>query len=349
MFDAPSHRVIVLIFYPLFYFVTCFFFTPNYYEFNQLFSTFLNKNIDFFRIRFGNCTKKFFLKILRKCAKQIKLITYLNNFSFCHSWFTYFFYIVKMAQSPCPHRIIDDMVRFFFCLLCVTPFHLIEKSGSQGYAFCMGGTFGTLFHGFKGYRNAPRGTMNRFIGCGKSIAARAPGLGGNFAIWGLFFSSYDCLFLHARRKDDQLNAIMAGAATGGTLAFRAGPANMCKNALLGGVFLALIEGLGILLSKQMQPMQQQGPISPYSTYSPAGPGRHVGELKGGSSVSQPPPADSGWVISEDDDTDIFSLGFDILQQKLTAFFLNFFFLQKKKKTLFNLWRRFSKLADSKHH
>merc|ERR1719242_1370559 len=49
----------------------------------------------------------------------------------------------------------------------------------------------------------------------------------------------------------------------------------------GGIFLAVIEGLGLGLQKMMQPSQQQGPISPYSTYKPGSGGamgRHVGPL-----------------------------------------------------------------------
>eukprot|EP00485_Elphidium_margaritaceum_P012382 CAMPEP_0202686034 /NCGR_PEP_ID=MMETSP1385-20130828/1825_1 /ASSEMBLY_ACC=CAM_ASM_000861 /TAXON_ID=933848 /ORGANISM="Elphidium margaritaceum" /LENGTH=234 /DNA_ID=CAMNT_0049340527 /DNA_START=35 /DNA_END=739 /DNA_ORIENTATION=+ len=166
-----------------------------------------------------------------------------------------------MAQSPCPHRIVDDM----------------------GYAFCMGSIGGAVWHCIKGYRNAPPGILNRCRGSTKAIAARAPVLGGNFAVWGLCFSSFDCVYLHLRRKDDPLNAIAAGASTGATLAWRAGVSSMAKSAMVGGVFLAVIEGLGLALQKMMTPNQQQGPISPYSTYKPGAAGggpmnRHVGAL-----------------------------------------------------------------------
>ena len=80
------------------------------------------------------------------------------------------------------------------------------------------------------------------------------------------------VYLHLRRKDDPLNAIAAGASTGAALAWRAGFSSMAKSALVGGVFLAVIEGLGLGLQKMMTPTAQQGPISPYSTYRPAGPG-----------------------------------------------------------------------------
>ena len=133
---------------------------------------------------------------------------------------------------------------------------------------------GSVWHSVKGYRNAPRGFRNRFTGSAKAVAARAPVLGGNFAVWGLCFSTYDCCFLHWRRKDDPLNAIAAGAATGATLAWRAGVSSMLRSAAIGGVFLAVIEGLGLMMQKAFAgPQQGQGaPMSPFSTYQPAGPG-----------------------------------------------------------------------------
>lgn len=51
---------------------------------------------------------------------------------------------------------------------------------------------------------------------------------------------------------------MSGAATGGILALRAGPKTAAKNALVGGILLALIEGLGIALSKMLTQLPQQG-------------------------------------------------------------------------------------------
>ena len=163
-----------------------------------------------------------------------------------------------MAQSPCPHRIVDDM----------------------GYAFCMGSIGGGVWHTFKGWRNAPRGLKNRITGSCKAVSSRAPILGGNFAVWGLCFSTFDCIYLHSRRKDDPLNAIAAGASTGALLAWRAGLSSMTRGALFGGIFLAVIEGLGLMLQKAFQPAQQKGPISPYSTYKPAGPGiiKYIGNL-----------------------------------------------------------------------
>lgn len=79
-------------------------------------------------------------------------------------------------------------------------------------------------------------------------------------MWGGLFSFYDCLFQGIRGREDPWNAIAAGAATGGSLAARAGWKAVGKNAAIGGVLLAMIEGLGVLVGKAMGgPQAQQAP------------------------------------------------------------------------------------------
>jgi len=153
---------------------------------------------------------------------------------------------MNFESVPCPHRIVDDM----------------------GSAFAMGCIGGSVWHFGKGYRNTPRG--ERLYGGYQNMALRAPTLGGNFAVWGGLFSFYDCLFAHTRKREDPWNAIGAGAATGGTLALRAGPKAVGTNAVIGGVLLALIEGLGVLVGKmsgtaaqQQQAQQQLMPPPPF--------------------------------------------------------------------------------------
>ena len=125
-----------------------------------------------------------------------------------------------------------------------------------GSAFAMGCLGGSVWHAAKGAKNSPRGA--RFRGAYNTVTLRAPTLGGNFAVWGGLFSTYDCVLIHARGKEDPWNGIAAGALTGGTLAVRAGVKAVGKNALIGGVLLAIIEGLGVMISKATQPdMQQQ--------------------------------------------------------------------------------------------
>jgi len=126
----------------------------------------------------------------------------------------------EYAREPCPWRIVDDC----------------------GGAFTMGAIGGALFQAIKGFRNAPRGMSHRMTGSMTAIKARAPVIGGNFAVWGGLFSTIDCSLIKMRGKEDPWNAIISGAATGGILAARSGPGAMLGSALIGGVLLAMIEG-----------------------------------------------------------------------------------------------------------
>jgi hypothetical protein len=89
------------------------------------------------------------------------------------------------------------------------------------------------------------------------MQARTPVLGGSFAVWGMLFSCFDCSFTYIRKKEDPWNAIMSGAATGGLLAARAGLKAAGKNALVGGVILAAIEGLQIVVARVLQPWMEK--------------------------------------------------------------------------------------------
>jgi import inner membrane translocase subunit TIM17 len=134
---------------------------------------------------------------------------------------------MEHRQSPCPYRCFDDL----------------------GGAFVMGACGGTVWHGIKGWRAAPKGH-----GLGNSYAqilAKGPTLGGNFAVWGGLFSAFDCSITSVRQKEDPLNAITAGALTGGVLAARAGWKAAAVNAAIGGALLGLIEGAGFLLGRMM--------------------------------------------------------------------------------------------------
>ena len=74
---------------------------------------------------------------------------------------------------------------------------------------------------------------------------------GNFAVWGGLFSTFDCTLVAVRRKEDPWNSIISGAATGGVLAARGGWRAAGRSAAVGGVLLAMIEGLNIFLTKMM--------------------------------------------------------------------------------------------------
>lgn len=118
------------------------------------------------------------------------------------------------TREPCPDRIVEDM----------------------GGAYGMGCVGGFLWHFMKGARNSPRGVI--FQNAFYSARSRAPVLGGNFAVWGGTFSTYDCIFQAYRGKEDHWNAIGSGFATGGTLALRGGMGHAVRNALIGGVLLS---------------------------------------------------------------------------------------------------------------
>lgn len=133
------------------------------------------------------------------------------------------------GREPCPYRILDDI----------------------GGAYAMGAVGGSVWHFVKGWRNSPAGSA--WSGAVEQLKVRAPIVGGNFAVWGGLFAVFDCSLSGVRQKEDPWNSIIAGAATGGLLAARAGPKAAGKNALVGGVLLALIEGLGILITKMMAP------------------------------------------------------------------------------------------------
>ena len=72
-----------------------------------------------------------------------------------------------------------------------------------------------------------------------------------------------------RQKEDPWNSIASGFLTGGVLAARGGPKVAITSAAMGGIFLAVIEGLGIVVARafadQNRPMMPQvcvGSLSP---------------------------------------------------------------------------------------
>lgn len=70
-------------------------------------------------------------------------------------------------------------------------------------------------------------------------------------MWGGCFSSVDCLLLYYRQQDDPWNAICSGFVTGGILQIRSGPQSAFRNAMIGGVMLALIEGVSVAMNVYM--------------------------------------------------------------------------------------------------
>ena len=112
-------------------------------------------------------------------------------------------------RQPCPGRIFEDL--------------------GVGFSIgCFGGTFFYFIKGkfhiltkHAGAYNSP--IRQRIAGGLTHVRNRAPYIGGSFAMWGGCFSSVDCLLIHFRQVDEPVNAIVAGAVTGGVLAIRSGP------------------------------------------------------------------------------------------------------------------------------
>merc|ERR1712142_102040 len=147
--------------------------------------------------------------------------TVSKNYNYLH---------IKMEEygrEPCPWRIVDDC----------------------GGAFAMGVIGGSVFHSIKGFRNAPRGHYRRLLGALSNVKRSAPVTGGNFGVWGFCFSAIDCSMVYIRKKEDPWNSITSGAVTGAVLSVRNGAAAMAGSALIGGVLLGLIEGIGILVTR----------------------------------------------------------------------------------------------------
>ena len=113
----------------------------------------------------------------------------------------------------------------------LSPWRIIEDCGA---AFAMGTIGGSIFHGIKGYRNAPSGYSRRFASSFMNIRQKATLTGTNFAAWGGMFSVVDCSLAYVRQKEDPWNSIASGFITGGLLQVRQGP-----GAMLGKIYTYL--------------------------------------------------------------------------------------------------------------
>lgn len=98
-----------------------------------------------------------------------------------------------------------------------SPWRIVEDCGA---AFAMGTVGGSIFHGIKGFRNAPSGYKHRFAGSLISVRQKATLTGAGFAAWGGMFSVVDCSLAHIRKKEDAWNSVGSGFITGGLLQIR---------------------------------------------------------------------------------------------------------------------------------
>jgi len=103
---------------------------------------------------------------------------------------------VQHQREPCPHRILDDI----------------------GGAYAMGAIGGGVWHFGKGLYGGPRN--GRLKHAATAVRMNSLRLGGSFAVWGMLFSAVDCSLVGIRKKEDPINAVVAGAATGGILQLR---------------------------------------------------------------------------------------------------------------------------------
>ncbi|KAJ3586684.1 hypothetical protein NHX12_013080 [Muraenolepis orangiensis] len=142
------------------------------------------------------------------------------------------------SREPCPWKLVEDC----------------------GGAFTMGAIGGGVFQAIKGFRNAPVGVRHRLKGSVSAVRIRAPQIAGSFAVWGGLYSTFDCGMLRLRGKEDPWNSITSGAMTGAVLAARSGPYGMVGSAMVGGILLALIEGIVVLLTPAPQ-FQSPGPFT----------------------------------------------------------------------------------------
>uniref|UniRef100_A0A2K5MFE8 Translocase of inner mitochondrial membrane 17B n=5 Tax=Cercopithecinae TaxID=9528 RepID=A0A2K5MFE8_CERAT len=147
-------------------------------------------------------------------------------------------WVSSVAESSRPSRVSA------MPLLSVSPTVNVssERAGSRSTLFMAVSLHMAWCLAHIGIRHRLRGSTN-------AVRIRAPQIGGSFAVWGGLFSTIDCGLVRLRGKEDPWNSITSGALTGAVLAARSGPLAMVGSAMMGGILLALIEGVGILLTR----------------------------------------------------------------------------------------------------
>uniref|UniRef100_A0A0D9X194 Mitochondrial import inner membrane translocase subunit TIM17 n=1 Tax=Leersia perrieri TaxID=77586 RepID=A0A0D9X194_9ORYZ len=119
---------------------------------------------------------------------------------------------------------------------------------------------GSIYHFAKGLRNSPNGS--RIVGGMQAAGMNAARVGGSWAVWGALYSACDCTLVYARQKEDPYNPIIAGAATSGLLSARQGLHVVAKSSLVGGLLLAGVTGLGLILNR-IEPVAVDDPFTPH--------------------------------------------------------------------------------------
>jgi import inner membrane translocase subunit TIM17 len=147
-----------------------------------------------------------------------------------------------MNTVPCPGRIIIDL----------------------GDGFSTGCALGALWYFVKGSYYAVR--RERIKGGLMLLRSRAPILGGSFAMWACIFSVSSCIMVYIRQREDPINSVIAGFSTGFVLAIRGGFRNAFRSAIIGGLFLGIIEGMMVMHQQYQKRSQVQEEIKMVSKY-----------------------------------------------------------------------------------
>jgi import inner membrane translocase subunit TIM17 len=119
-----------------------------------------------------------------------------------------------------------------------------------GDGFAVGCIGGTAWYFLKGAYYSVR--RERIKGGIHLLRTRAPILGGSFALWTCCFAISSCALVWIRKKEDYINSIASGAATGFVLAIRGGLKSAARSALFGGIFLGIIELFGVLMTQHQK-------------------------------------------------------------------------------------------------
>jgi len=107
------------------------------------------------------------------------------------------------------------------------------------------------------------------IGALQAVKGNARRLGGSFAMWGGFFSVFDCSFAAIRGREDPFNSIASGFCTGAVLAIRGGAQAAFVSGAFGGVILAVIEGLNLAMTKYFAKLPAPEPVQIDAVVDPA--------------------------------------------------------------------------------
>merc|ERR1712035_7530 len=125
------------------------------------------------------------------------------------------------TRDPCPWRLVEDM----------------------GGAYSMGLVGGGIWAGGKSI------VRREFRYLARNVRQNAPRTAAGFAVWGFSFSLIDCSLIALRRKEDAMNAIIAGGATGAILAARQGPAASLVSGAIGAMLLGMIEAGSVMMNR----------------------------------------------------------------------------------------------------